>query len=119
MLENLSSTQKAVAGVAAIAGVVGWVFAFVQVGEVDSLRSELEPAQQSLASAKDDLTQLQGDLEAAQSERSELQQRVEATETLKELTAAQEAGEPPRDCRRLQLLRGWSYDKENIGKIFT
>ena len=27
--------------------------------------------------------------------------------------------EPPRDCRRLQLLRGWSYDKENIGKIFT
>jgi hypothetical protein len=27
--------------------------------------------------------------------------------------------EPPRVCRRLQLLRGWSYDKENIGKIFT
>jgi hypothetical protein len=27
--------------------------------------------------------------------------------------------EPPRDCRRLQLLRGWSYDKENIGTIFT
>ena len=27
--------------------------------------------------------------------------------------------EPLRDCRRLQLLRGWSYDKENIGKIFT
>ena len=26
--------------------------------------------------------------------------------------------EPSRDCRRLQLLRGWSYDKENIGKIF-
>ena len=22
-------------------------------------------------------------------------------------------------CRRLQLLRGWSYDEENIGKIFT
>ncbi len=27
--------------------------------------------------------------------------------------------EPSRDCRRLQLLRGWSYDKENISKIFT
>ena len=27
--------------------------------------------------------------------------------------------EPSRVCRRLQLLRGWSYDKENIGKIFT
>ena len=30
-----------------------------------------------------------------------------------------EAGEPRRVCRRLQLLRGWSYDEENIGKIFT
>jgi hypothetical protein len=29
------------------------------------------------------------------------------------------ASEPHRVCRRLQLLRGWSYDKENIGKIFT
>ena len=27
--------------------------------------------------------------------------------------------EPLRVCRRLQLLRGWSYDTENIGKIFT
>ena len=27
--------------------------------------------------------------------------------------------EPRRVCRRLQLLRGWSYDEENIGKIFT
>jgi len=27
--------------------------------------------------------------------------------------------EPHRVCRRLQLLRGWSYDKENISKIFT
>jgi hypothetical protein len=27
--------------------------------------------------------------------------------------------EPPRVYRRLQLLRGWSYDEENIGKIFT
>ncbi|HER26723.1 MAG TPA: hypothetical protein ENI69_06405 [Rhodospirillales bacterium] len=30
-----------------------------------------------------------------------------------------EQTEPPRDCRRLQLLRGWSYDKENIDKVFT
>jgi len=30
-----------------------------------------------------------------------------------------ELSEPPRDCRRLQLLRGWSHDKENNGKIFT
>ena len=27
--------------------------------------------------------------------------------------------EPSRDCRRLQLLSGWSYDKENIGKTVT
>ena len=27
--------------------------------------------------------------------------------------------EPPRDCRRLQLLRGWSDDQENNDKIFT
>ena len=29
------------------------------------------------------------------------------------------AAEPHRVCRRLQLLRGWSYDKTNIGKLFT
>ncbi len=92
MLENLSSTQKAVGGVVVIASVVGWIFAFVQIGEIDSLKSELEPARQGLASAKDELAQLQGDLEAAQSERSQLQQRVEATESLEELTAALEAG---------------------------
>ena len=27
--------------------------------------------------------------------------------------------EPHRVCRRLQLLRGWSYDTEHIGTIFT
>ncbi len=92
MLENLSSAQKAVGGVVVIAGVVGWIFAFVQIGEIDGLKSELEPARQGLASAKDELAQLQGDLEAAQSERSQLQQRVEATESLEELAAALEVG---------------------------
>ncbi len=88
MLKNLSSTQKAVSGVVVIAGVVGWIFAFVQIGEINSLKSELEPARQGLTSARDELAQLQGNLEAAQSERSELQQRVEATESLEELTAS-------------------------------
>ena len=38
---------------------------------------------------------------------------VEAVEAL-------DHGEAPhRVCRRLQLLRGWSYDKTNIGKLFT
>ncbi len=92
MLENFSSTQKAVGGIVVIAGVVGWIFAFVQIGEIDSLKSELEPARQGLASAKDELAQLQGDLEEAQSERSQLQQRAEATKSLEELTAALEAG---------------------------
>ena len=92
MLENLSSSQKAVGGVVVIAGVVGWIFAFVQIGEIDSLKSEFEPARQGLPSVKDELAQLQGDLEAAQSERSQLQQQVEAAESLEELTAALEAG---------------------------
>ncbi len=39
-------------------------------------------------------------------------QRVRVTAQLIE-------AEPRRVCRRLQHLRGWSYDKENIGKIFT
>ena len=92
MLENLSSSQKAVGGVVVIAGVVGWIFAFVQIGEIDTLENELGPARQDLASAKDEFAQLQGDLEAAQSERSQLQQQVEAAESLEELTAALEAG---------------------------
>ena len=92
MLENLSSSQKAAGGVIVIAGVVGWIFAFVQIGEIDSLKSEFEPARQGLPSVKDELAQLQRDLEAAQSERSQLQQQVEAAESLEELTAALEAG---------------------------
>jgi hypothetical protein len=27
--------------------------------------------------------------------------------------------EPPRDCRRLQLLRDWSHDEEGIDEIRT
>ncbi len=96
MLENLSSTQKAVGGVVVVAGVVGWIFAFVPIGEIDGLKSELELARQGLASAKDELAQLQGDLEATQSERSQLQQRIERTESLEELTAALEAGNAQR-----------------------
>ena len=92
MLENLSSSQKAAGGVVVIAGVVGWIFAFVQIGEIDSLKSEFEPARQGLPSVKDELAQLQRDLEVAQSERSQLQQQVEAAESLEELTAALEAG---------------------------
>ena len=72
MIDNLSSPQKVVGAVIGIAGVVGWIFSLFQIGEVDSLKS---------------------DLEAAQGERSELQQRVEATGSLKTLTAALEAGE--------------------------
>ncbi len=96
MLENLSSTQKAVGGVVVVAGVGGWIFAFVQIEEIDGLKSELEPARQGLASAKDELAQLQGDLEATQSERSQLQQRIERAESLEELTAALEAGNAQR-----------------------
>ena len=112
MLKNLSSTQKAVSGVVVIAGVVGWIFAFVQIGEINSLKSELEPARQGLTSAKDELAQLQGDLEAAQSERSKLQQRVEATESLKELTAALEAG-------NAQLLSLQSEIKDSQAELET
>ncbi len=72
MIKNLSSLQKIVGIVVVIAGVVGWVFALFQIDEVDSLKS---------------------DLEAAQGERSELRQRVEATGSLKELTAALAADE--------------------------
>ncbi len=82
MLENLSSAQKVVGGVVVIAGVVGWIFAIVQFGEIDSLKSGLE---------------------AAKSERSELQQRVEATESLKELTAALEAGDAQRQSLQSEI----------------
>ena len=82
MLENLSSAQKAVGGVVVIAGVVGWIFAIVQIGKIDSLKSGLE---------------------TAKSERSELQQRVEATESLKELTAALEAGNAQRQSLQSEI----------------
>ncbi len=79
MLENISSTQKALGGIVVIVGVVGWIFAFVQIGEANSVKN---------------------DLEAAQSERSQLQQRVEGTKSLEELTAAIKA-----ENAKLQSLR--------------
>ena len=92
MFENFTSSQKAVGGGVVIAGIVGWIFAFVQIGEVTSLKNEIGPALQSLASANDNLVQLQGDLDEAQSDRNQLQQQVDAAATLEMLTAELEAG---------------------------
>lgn len=103
MLGNLSSAQRAVGSLVFIAGIVGWVFAFVQTGEVGSLERELEPARQNLASTKDDLVQLQVELQAAQGERDQLEQRVEATESLEELTAALEAGKAQLSSLKSQI----------------
>ena len=61
MLENLSSTQKAVAGVVVIAGVIGWIFVLIQTGQIDSL-----PTREDLVSAKDEHAQLRRDLMVAQ-----------------------------------------------------
>ncbi len=82
MIKNLSSLQKIVGIVVVIAGVVGWVFALFQIDEVDSLKS---------------------DLEAAQGELSELQRRVEATGSLKELTAALAAGEARQQSLQAEI----------------
>ena len=82
MFENFTSSQKAVGGGVVIAGIVGWIFAFVQIGEVTSLKNEIGPALQILASANDNLVQLQGDLDEAQSDRNQLQQQVDAAATL-------------------------------------
>jgi hypothetical protein len=87
MLGNLSSTQKAVAGVVVIAGVIGWIFTLVQTGQIDSL-----PTREDLASAKDEFAQLRRDLMVAQIERDQLQFQVDATESLEELTAALATG---------------------------
>jgi len=99
MIKELSSTQKAVAGAVVIAGVVGWIFAYVQTGEIDTLENELGPARQELASARDELAsakdefaQIEADLEATQSERDQLQQQVEGAASLEELTVALAAG---------------------------
>ena len=83
MLKNLSSTQKAVTGVVVVAGVVGWIYALIQTGQIDSL-----PTREDLASAKDELAQLQRDLKVAQIERGQLQIQVDAIKSLEELMAS-------------------------------
>ena len=83
MLKNLSSTQKAVPGVVVVAGVIGWISALIQTGQIDSL-----PTREDLASAKDELAQLQRDLKVAQIERGQLQIQVDAIKSLEELMAS-------------------------------
>ncbi len=82
MINNLSSLQKVVGAVVVIVGVVGWIFAIFQIGEIDGLKS---------------------DLKAAQGERSELQQRVEATGSMNDLTAALEAGEARQQSLKSEI----------------
>lgn len=113
MPEKFSSTQKAVAGAVVIAGVVGWMFVLVQIGEIDSLRSELEPAQRNLASAEEEIAKLQGELKAASGERDQLQLQVETTESLEELTAALETGKAELQTLQSQI-EGWQAELETL-----
>ncbi len=87
MLGNLSSIQKAVAGVVVVSGVIGWIFVLVQTGQIDSL-----PTREDLASAKDEVAQVRRDLMVAQIERDQMQFQVDATKSLEELKAALATG---------------------------
>lgn len=92
MLQNLSSMQKALGGILALAAIVGWVFAIIQMGETGGLQTALETARQDLSSAKAESEQAKSGLEAAQEERSQLMQQAETAASLEELTAMVEAG---------------------------
>ncbi len=87
MLGNLSSIQKAVAGVVVVSGVIGWIFALIQTGKIDSL-----PTREDLASAQDEIAQVRRDRMVAQIERDQMQFQVDATKSLEELTAALATG---------------------------
>jgi seryl-tRNA synthetase len=108
MLENLSSTQKAVAGVVVIAGVIGWIFVLIQTGQIDSL-----PTREDLASAKDELAQVRRDLMVAQIERDQMQFQVDATKSLEDLTAALATGKA--ELLTLQSeIEGWQAELEQL-----